>query len=60
MNKKHQGFTFTRSDGGYRYFRILASMVVPNLMGNKDKADQQKAVSDIVALENAFRYVQVR
>ncbi len=27
-------------------------MVVPNLMGNKDKADQQKAVSDIVALEN--------
>ena len=33
---------------------ILASMVVPNLMGNKDKADQQKAVSDIVALENAL------
>lgn len=32
---------------------ILASLVVPNLMGNKEKADQQKAVSDIVALENA-------
>ena len=33
---------------------ILASLVVPNLMGNKEKADQQKAVSDIVALENAL------
>lgn len=33
---------------------ILASLVVPNLMGNKDKADRQKAVSDIVALESAL------
>lgn len=33
---------------------ILASLVVPNLMGNKDKADRQKAVSDITALESAL------
>ena len=33
---------------------ILASLVVPNLMGNKEKADRQKAVSDITALENAL------
>lgn len=33
---------------------ILAALIVPNLMGNKDKADKQKAVSDIVALENAL------
>ena len=33
---------------------ILASIVVPNLMGNKEKADRQKAVTDIVALENAL------
>ncbi|WP_253030797.1 type II secretion system major pseudopilin GspG [Escherichia coli] len=33
---------------------ILASLVVPNLLGNKEKADRQKAVSDIVALENAL------
>ena len=33
---------------------ILASLVVPNLMGNKEQADRQKAVSDIVALENAL------
>jgi len=33
---------------------VLASLVVPNLMGNKDRADKQKAVSDILALENAL------
>jgi len=33
---------------------ILASMVVPNLLGNKEKADIQKAVSDVLALENAL------
>ncbi|MBW7984596.1 type II secretion system major pseudopilin GspG [Enterobacillus tribolii] len=33
---------------------ILASLVVPNLMGNKDKADRQKVVSDIAALESAM------
>ncbi|WP_354623164.1 type II secretion system major pseudopilin GspG [Psychromonas sp. MME2] len=33
---------------------VLASMVVPNLMGNKDKADRQKVISDVIALENAL------
>ena len=33
---------------------VLASMVAPNIMGNKEQADKQKAVSDIVALENAL------
>ncbi|MGL4927961.1 MAG: type II secretion system major pseudopilin GspG [Plesiomonas shigelloides] len=33
---------------------ILASLVVPNLLGNKEKADQQKVVSDIIALENSL------
>ena len=33
---------------------VLASMVVPNLMGNKEKADTQKATSDIVALEGSL------
>lgn len=28
--------------------------MVPNLLGNKEKADRQKAISDIVALENAL------
>jgi general secretion pathway protein G len=33
---------------------ILASLVVPNLMGNKDKANRQKVISDLVALESAL------
>ena len=33
---------------------VLAALVVPNVMGNKERADTQKAVSDIVALENAL------
>ncbi len=33
---------------------VLAAMVVPNLLGNKDKADIQKAKTDIVSLENAL------
>ncbi|QLE83819.1 type II secretion system protein GspG [Shewanella sp. Scap07] len=54
MSKKHRGFTLLEVMVVIVILGILASMVVPNLMGNKDKADQQKAVSDIVALENAL------
>ncbi|WOT05182.1 type II secretion system major pseudopilin GspG [Shewanella youngdeokensis] len=51
---KQQGFTLLEVMVVIVILGILASMVVPNLMGNKDKADQQKAVSDIIALENAL------
>lgn len=34
---------------------ILATMVVPNIMGNKEKADHQKAVTDITSLEQALQ-----
>lgn len=33
---------------------ILASMVVPNLMGSQERANMQKAVSDINALETSL------
>ncbi|AJI95390.1 type II secretion system protein G [Yersinia ruckeri] len=33
---------------------VLASLTIPSLMGNKDRADNQKAVSDLVTLENAL------
>ena len=51
---KQKGFTLLEVMVVIVILGILASMIVPNLMGNKDKADQQKAVSDIVALENAL------
>ncbi|MGL4206662.1 MAG: type II secretion system major pseudopilin GspG [Aeromonadaceae bacterium] len=55
MNKQRQrGFTLLEIMVVIVILGVLASMVVPNLMGNKEKADRQKAVSDIVALENAL------
>lgn len=33
---------------------ILASLVVPNLLGSQDKANKQKAVSDINSLETSL------
>lgn len=54
LTKKQGGFTLLEVMVVIVILGILASMVVPNLMGNKDKADQQKAVSDIVSLENAL------
>lgn len=33
---------------------LLASLTVPSLMSNKNRADRQKALSDIAALENAL------
>lgn len=58
MNKprshKQSGFTLLEVMVVIVILGVLASMVVPNLMGNKDKADMQKAKSDIIALENAL------
>ena len=54
QQQKQRGFTLLEMMVVIVILGILASLVVPNLMGNKDKADQQKAVSDIVALENAL------
>ncbi|WP_411572401.1 type II secretion system major pseudopilin GspG [Vibrio sp. TH_r3] len=55
MNKRKQnGFTLLEVMVVVVILGILASFVVPNLLGNKEKADQQKAVSDITALEQAL------
>lgn len=50
---KQQGFTLLEVMVVVVILGILASFVVPNLLGNKERADQQKVVTDIVALENA-------
>lgn len=51
---KQRGFTLLEIMVVIVIIGVLASLVVPNLMGNKEKADKQKVVSDIVALENAL------
>jgi general secretion pathway protein G len=55
-NKKRNvaGFTLLEIMVVIVILGVLASMVIPNLLGNKEKADHQKVVSDIVALENAL------
>ncbi|PLR30384.1 type II secretion system protein GspG [Chimaeribacter coloradensis] len=52
--QRQRGFTLLEIMVVIVIMGILASLVVPNLMGNKERADRQKAVSDIVALENAL------
>ncbi|WP_413477850.1 type II secretion system major pseudopilin GspG [Vibrio hibernica] len=54
LTRKQRGFTLLEVMVVVVILGILASFVVPNLLGNKEKADQQKAVTDIVALENAL------
>ncbi|MBD1574342.1 type II secretion system major pseudopilin GspG [Vibrio sp. S17_S38] len=54
LTRKQKGFTLLEVMVVVVILGILASFVVPNLLGNKEKADQQKTVTDIVALENAL------
>lgn len=51
---KQQGFTLLEVMIVVVIIGVLASLIVPSLMGNKEKADRQKAAADIVALENAL------
>lgn len=52
--KPRAGFTLLEVMVVIVILGVLASLVEPNLLGNKEKADRQKAISDIVALENAL------
>lgn len=58
MNKKQlsaqRGFTLLEVMVVIVILGILASMVVPNLMGSQERANVQKAVSDINALETSL------
>lgn len=52
--QRQRGFTLLEIMVVIVILGILASLVVPNLMGNKEKADRQKVVSDLVALEGRW------
>ena len=54
MKRKQLGFTLLEMMVVIVILGILASFVVPSVLGNKEKADQQKAISDISALEQAL------
>jgi general secretion pathway protein G len=52
--KKTQGFTLLEVMVVIVILGILASMVVPNLLGSQERANMQKAVSDVTALETSL------
>ncbi|HEY3983546.1 type II secretion system major pseudopilin GspG [Cedecea sp.] len=51
---RQRGFTLLEIMVVIVILGILASLTIPSLMSNKDRADRQKAISDIVTLENAL------
>lgn len=51
---KSYGFTLLEIMVVIMILGILASLTIPSLMSNKNRADRQKTLSDIVALENAL------
>lgn len=52
--QKQAGFTLLEIMVVIVILGILASMVLPNLLGNKEKAERQKVVSDITTLESSM------
>lgn len=52
--RQQRGFTLLEVMVVIVILGIIASMVVPNLMGNKEQADRQKVVVDIQQLENGL------
>lgn len=51
---QQQGFTMLELMVVIVILGILAGMVLPNVFGNKEQAERQKVVSDLVALEGAM------
>lgn len=60
QNNRQQGFTLLEVMVVIVILGIIASMVVPNLMGNQEQAARQKAVTDIIQLENALNQYKLR
>jgi len=53
-HKKEAGFTLLEIMVVIVILGIFASMVIPNLLGNKEQADRQKVVTDIATMESAM------
>ncbi|MFI3245248.1 MAG: type II secretion system major pseudopilin GspG [Ferrimonas sp.] len=59
-----KGLNSSRRQGGFTLLEVmmvlviigvLASLVAPNILGNRDRANTQKVVADISGLENALQ-----
>ena len=54
MRRNQSGFSLVEVMVVIAIIGILATMVLPNVLGNQEKANEQKVIADIVALENAL------
>ena len=55
MQRRQRGFTLLEVMMVLVIIGVLASLVAPNILGNRDRANLQKAVADITGLENALQ-----
>ena len=60
QNNKQRGFTLLEVMVVIVILGIIASMVVPNLIGNQEQTARQKAVVDIQQLESALDMYRLR
>lgn len=60
LRQKQQGFTLLEVMVVIVILGIIASMVVPNLMGSQEQAARQKVVVDIRVLEEALDMYRLR
>ncbi|TDP40166.1 type II secretion system protein G (GspG) [Idiomarina aquatica] len=52
--KAQRGFSLVEVMVVIAIIGILATMILPNVLGSQEQANQQKVTADIVALENAL------
>lgn len=58
--KQQSGFTMLEMMVVIVILGIMATLVLPQIFGQREQADMQKAISDITALENAMEMYRVQ
>ncbi|MEC9320166.1 MAG: prepilin-type N-terminal cleavage/methylation domain-containing protein, partial [Pseudomonadota bacterium] len=54
MMRKNQGFSLVEIMVVIAIIGILATMILPNVLGSQEQANKQKVTADLVSLENAL------
>ena len=60
MMRKNQGFSLVEIMVVIAIIGILATMILPNVLGSQEQANKQKVTADLVSLENALALISLR